>query len=397
MNRNTVNSLAWVWPLSYTWLFACSLDAIGQTPPMQTPLDEYVQAADPSFRWKVLSVERADDYTAVVVDMVPQTWLSEAEVDKPIWQHWVTIAIPSKVTSNIGLLYIGGGRNGLDPPQTANERTVQIARSSGVVAAELGMVPNQPLIFHNDGKPRFEDDLIGYTWDQYLQTGEARWLARAPMIKSAVRAMDTVTAVLASDELGLKVDRFVVSGGSKRGWTTWLIGAMDDRVIAIAPIVIDVLNVDASMRHHFAAYGFWAIAVGNYVDHKIMRRLDEQRLLEAYALIDPYNYRHRLVIPKLIINAAGDQFFLPDSSRFYWRELRGENYLRYVPNSDHSLAGTDALESLIAFLTLVKEGSKPPQFSWTHTADGTLQVMAEDPPSEVLLWQMTNPAALMIE
>lgn len=387
INRNVINVV------TLGWLLAFGVAALGQSLPLQTPLDDYVRSADTSFRWKVVSVERADDYTAVVVDLTSQAWLSKAEVDRPVWQHWLTIAIPIEVTSDIGFLYIGGGSNGDDVPQTANERTVRIARSTGTVAAELGMVPNQPLIFHNDGKPRFEDDLIGYTWDQYLQTGEARWLARGPMVKSAVRAMDTITAVLARDEFNIKVDRYLVSGGSKRGWTTWLTGAMDERVVAIAPIVIDVLNVDASMRHHFAAYGFWAVAVGNYVDHKIMRRLGERGLYDAYDLIDPYKYRHRLAMPKLIINAAGDQFFLPDSSRFYWRELRGENYLRYVPNADHGLQGTDVIESLIAFQTLIKDGVKPPQFTWIHAPDGTLQVMTQDAPTEVLLWQMTNPVA----
>ena len=176
------------------------------------------------------------------------------------------------------------------------------------------------------------------------------------MVKSAVRAMDTITAVLAAREAPIEVDRFVVAGGSKRGWTTWLTGAVDPRVIAIAPIVIDVLNADISMRHHFAAYGFWAPSIGNYVDHGIMERMDEPRLAELYRLVDPYHYRHRLTMPKYIINASGDQFFLPDSSQFYLRDLRGETYLRYVPNADHGLDGSDALAGLVAFHGLMATG-----------------------------------------
>ena len=186
------------------------------------------------------------------------------------------------------------------------------------------------------------------------------------------------------------VSRFVVAGGSKRGWTTWLTGAMDSRVIAIAPIVIDVLNVDASMRHHFAAYGFWAPAIGNYVAHGIMQRMDHPRLAEIYRLVDPHAYLHRLTIPKLVLNAAGDQFFLPDSSQFYWDDLRGESYLRYVANADHSMDGSGALHTLTAFHSLMARGEKPPQLSWTRT-DGTLTALARPEPQAARLWQATNP------
>ena len=98
-------------------------------------------------------------------------------------------------------------------------------------------------------------------------------------------------------------------------------------------------------------------------------------------------------MPKLVLNAAGDQFFLPDSSQFYWPELRGENYLRYVPNGDHGLSGTDAVETIVAFHSLVVRGRKPPQFSWTQAEDGTLRVLTVDEPQEVRLWQSTNPLA----
>ena len=368
--------------------------ALAQAPPDRTAIDDYVQAPDDAYRYEVASASKADGLTTIVVDMVSQNWLTPEEVDRTEWRHWLTIAIPDGATSRTALLDIGGGSNGRDAPDAASDAIAAIARRTGTVAAELGMVPNQPLVFHDDGEERYEDNLIGYAWDQFLNTGEARWLPRGPMVKSAVRAMDTVTAVMATAAGGQRqVDRFVVAGASKRGWTAWLTGAMDDRVVAIIPVVIDVLNVADSMRHHFAAYGFWAPAIGDYVRHGIMRRLDHPRLAEIYALVDPVSYSHRLTMPKLVLNAAGDQFFLPDSSQFYWRQLRGENYLRYVPNADHGLGGSDALDTVVAFHTLVVRGDKPPQFSWRRTQEGGLQLLAVDPPKAVRLWAAHSLAA----
>ncbi|TVS09611.1 MAG: hypothetical protein EA424_26745, partial [Planctomycetaceae bacterium] len=172
-----------------------------------------------------------------------------------------------------------------------------------------------------------------------------------------------------------------------------LTGAVDQRVVGIVPIVIDVLNIDPSMRHHFAAYGFWAPAIGDYVQHRIMERMDHPRLKELYDLVDPYQYRDRLTMPKFIVNATGDQFFLPDSSQFYWDDLLQPKYLRYVPNADHGLGGSDAVESLTAFYSLILEDKQGPQFSWARPEPGTLQVRTEDQPREVRLWQATNPAA----
>jgi PhoPQ-activated pathogenicity-related protein len=366
--------------------------ALAEPLPRRTPLDDYVEKPDPSYTWKIASTKTADGIKTVVIDMVSQNWRTKEEVDRTEWRHWLTVSIPDKVVSDVGMLMIGGGYNG-EPPRS-NSRAEAVAKATNSVVAELGMVPNQRLMFHNDGNLRTEDDLIGYTWDQFLKTGDPTWPARNPMVKSAVRALDTITALMASEEGGKQiVDHFVVAGGSKRGWTTWLTGAVDKRVVAIIPIVIDVLNTEEAMKHHFASYGFWAPNVGNYVEHRLMQRIGHPRSKELYDIEDPYSYRHRLTIPKLILNAAGDQFFLPDSSQFSWDELRGESYLRYVPNGDHGLDKTDANESLIAFYSLILMDKRPPQFQWTQEEDGTLQVLARDKPKEVRLWQATNPEA----
>jgi PhoPQ-activated pathogenicity-related protein len=362
--------------------------------PAKTALDRYVHQPDDSYSWKVVSESSADGMKTVVVDMISQTWRTSADVNRTQWQHYLTVAIPQDVRSDVAFLFIGGGRNGKEPPAGPSDRPLQIARATGTVVAEFGTVPNQPLIFRNDGHERTEDDLIAYTTERFLETGDVTWPARNAMVKSAVRALDTITALMASETGGgKKVDRFVVAGGSKRGWTTWLTGAVDDRVIGIVPIVIDVLNVQESMRHHFAAYGFWAPAIGDYVEHKLMERMSHPRMPELYALEDPYYYRHRLTKPKLILNASGDQFFLPDSSQFYWNDLQGPKYLRYVPNADHGLNRTDAVETISAFYWLLLRDKLPPEISWKVDSDGAFHVTSTAKPKEVLLWRATNPEA----
>lgn len=383
--------------ISTTFAFVATALTVGnscwaQAPlPATTAIDEYVHRPDDAYEWKIVNRKKVGTTTTLTLGMTSQNWLTKEQVDRTTWKHWVNVAIPEKVASSVGFLMISGGSNGGDAPEAPASEIIEIARATGTVAAELKMVPNQALVFHGDGVRRKEDDLIGYTWDQFLETGDAEWLARNAMIKSAVRAMDTVTAACANEQV--KVDEFVVAGASKRGWTTWLTGAIDDRVVGIIPIVIDVLNVRDSMRHHFSAYGYWAPAVGNYVDHGIMERFNDPRLADLYNLVDPYFYRHRLEKPKLVLNAAGDQFFLPDSWKFYWDDLPGEKYVRYVPNTDHGMRGSDAITSVVAFHGLLAHGKARPDFDWSISESGEIVVTTKDTPESVVLWQATNPEA----
>jgi PhoPQ-activated pathogenicity-related protein len=205
--------------------------------------------------------------------------------------------------------------------------------------------------------------------------------------------MDTVTAFCGSEAGGkIEVDSFVVSGASKRGWTTWTTAAVDKRVVAIIPIVIDMLNVEPSFRHHYAAYGFWAPAVKDYTRLNIMDWIGTKENHVLMQIEEPYEYRDRLTMPKFLINASGDQFFLPDSSQFYFDDLPGVKYLRYVPNADHSLRGSDAAQTLAVCYEAVLKGSKLPQFSW-KIEPPAIRVSGKDKPSEVKLWHATNPNA----
>jgi PhoPQ-activated pathogenicity-related protein len=377
-------------PLSLAFLW-CALCAAQEF----TALDRYVQTPDPAFRFELVKTLPGQGFTTFILDMVSQNWLTPAEVDRTEWRHWLTVMKPEKVTSPIGLLMISGGSNGSKPPGGPNLMLLAMARETGAVSAELRMVPNQPIAFTSDGQPRREDSLIAYTWDRFLRTGEEKWPARLPMTKAAVRAMDAVSAFLKSPEGGgVTVDRFVVAGGSKRGWTTWTTAAVDRRVIAIMPAVIDTLNTEKAMIHHWRAYGFWAPAVKDYSDFRIMDWSGSPQMRALMAIEDPYSYRDRLTLPKYIVNAAGDEFFPLESSQFYFADLPGEKYLRYVPNANHSLSDTDVPFSLLAYFQAIVTNTPRPRFWWKADREaGSIRLHTLDTPSQVLLWQATNPKA----
>jgi PhoPQ-activated pathogenicity-related protein len=356
-----------------------------------TPLDRFVAAPDPNYKYELVNTAHGQGYTAYIIDLTSQQWRSASEVNLPLWKHWLTIVRPDEVKSEIGMLYINGGSNTQKAPTAASPDYVEAALTTHSVVAELRGIPSEPLTFTGEAKPRNEDDIIAYSWVKFLKTGDDTWPLRMPMTKAAVRAMDTVTAFCSTPAGGnVKVAKFIVTGASKRGWTTWTTAAVDKRVVAIVPMVIDLLNNIKSFEHHYQAYGFYSPAVKPYEDMGIMNVSQTPEYQRLMKLEDPYSYRDRYTMPKLMINSTGDQFFLPDSSQFYFDALPGEKYLRYVPNTKHAL-NADAKESLLAFYDAVLRGQPRPKFSWKFEKNGDIRVTSVDTPTEVKLWAATNP------
>jgi len=359
-----------------------------------TPLDDYIAKDDPAFEYgEPVKVVEAAAYTAKVYRMTSQTWLDESLVDKPAWWHWVTVFEPKSADGNTALLFINGGSNreGAEPPNPESALG-QVATITKSVIVDVKQIPNQRLKFTGEQMDQYmeegraEDDLIAYGWDKFLRGGDAIWLARLPMTKAIVRAMDLVQAEYPA------IESFFVSGGSKRGWTTWTTAAVDDRVMGIAPAVIDVLNVAVSMDNHIASFGFWTPAVGDYLEMDIFSRRHTPEFLALQKIVDPYFYRDRLTMPKYIINSTGDQFFAPDSWKFYYDDLEGEKHLRYVPNTDHVLA-MEAYFNIASFHHAISNDTPRPDYSWKLRDDGQLELTCKTEPTKVTLWQAVNEEA----
>ena len=116
----------------------------------------------------------------------------------------------------------------------------------------------------------------------------------------------------------------------------------------------------------------------------IFNRLDTDGGESLLKIVDPYTYRSILTMPKLIANSTGDQFFLPDSSKFYFDDMVGQNFLHYAANTDHSLTSSflvdmDTLETILAFYrahvkNMNSNTTTPvvlPTYNWEYLANRT--------------------------
>ncbi len=380
--------------LSLLFLFSCKTETIEIH-----PFEAYLAEVDPAFEYELSNTIEGDGYTAYVIRMVSQEWLTEDLVNETTWWHWLTIIVPDELNHETGFLWIGGGTNYTELPESVNPMLLNAALTTNSITADLHNVPFQPVSFLNDDRleQRYEDDLIAFGWRKFMEGGaqneDAEWLARFPMTTAAVRAMDTITDFIYK-EYAHVVESFVVGGASKRGWTTWTTAIFDERVVAITPVVIDLLNVIPSFQHHWQSLGEWSPAIREYEDEHIMDWMYSAEFARMLELVDPYSYLDRLAIPKYILNAASDEFFLPDSWQFYWNDLQDDKYLRYIPNTGHSTSETDAAESIAAFHGYVINRKEVPQFDWTATSTGfEIQLDPENLPNQLFLWNAHNPDA----
>jgi len=303
--------------------------------------ENYLKTNDPSFSYTPMSDGR--------IEMVSQTWQGN------VWRHTVSVLQPVKVSSrNKAILVIQGGHfNEADQAMAK-----LIADRTGLPIVTLYDIPNQPLYGYR------EDGLIAYTFQKYLESGDSTWPLLFPMAKSAVRAMDVVEKATAKS--GNPIKKFIVTGASKRGWTTWFVGASrDKRVIGIAPLVIDNLNIPAQMKHQIDSWGKYSEMIADYTNRGLQDLLQTDQGKKLAEIVDPYSYRSSIKVPTLIVNGANDPYWTTDALNQYWSGLKQPKWVVYVPNQGHGACySPDGLKAIGAFATMVASGKKWSPLKW---------------------------------
>ncbi|RKN80803.1 PhoPQ-activated pathogenicity-related family protein [Ulvibacterium marinum] len=320
----------------------------------ETALESYLKTEDDSYHWEVKDTFEIDDVKAYDLLLTSQTWRGH------VWKHQLTLLVPEKISYDGALLFITGGRlkDGLPKwtsPEDLDETApmASMAKKNRAIVSIIRQVPMQPLY---DGD-LVEDQLISFTLHNYKQDKDLTWPLLFPMVKSAVRGMDAIQE-FSKQNLKKDVTRFTVAGASKRGWTTWLTGASDKRVEAIGPMVIDVLNMPVSLDYHLTAWNEYSEQINDYIKLEIPQTVNTEDGNALTQMIDPYSYREKLTMPKLIFIGTNDEYWPVDAVKNYIKDIPGENYIHYTPNAGHNLdGGESALKALSGFWgrTLAKE------------------------------------------
>ena len=339
----------------------------------KTLLIDYVNSHDPSFRYDMVDTIIGDGWKEYKIRMVSGSWLDKNDFDDNSneWWHWISVIVPDNLEKSTSMMVIGSGSTqDFSFERYGNKKTnsqyLKAALTTKSIISEINNVPFQPINFSGDNKlGRYEDDLIAYSWRQFLEGSakDSEWLPRFPMTRAVVRAMDVVQEI--SNEINNPVDSFFVTGASKRGWVAWTTAIADDRVMGIAPVVIDLLNLYPSFQHHWKVYGEWSPAIDDYVKEDIMNWTESKEYEKLIEITDPYSYRFSLNMPKYIINASSDEFFVTDSWQFYWDDLIGEKHLHYLPNAGHGLYGTYVTDDLINFYSKAINQNRLPYYEWS--------------------------------
>ncbi len=218
-----------------------------------------------------------------------------------------------------------------------------------------------------------------------MESGGDDWPLLLPMTKSAVSGMDAVQEVT-TQKCDMDIERFVVAGASKRGWTTWLTGASDSRVAAVIPMVIDVLNMQPQMAHQLKTYGEYSEMIQEYTKRNIQAMMDTPRGKQLLKTVDPYAYIDELLIPKLVILGSNDPYWCVDSANFYFPALEGEKHLKYVPNAGHGLNMT-IVPTIMKFYEAILTGEKLPDYEWSVDDEGRTEISTECREATAWLWK----------
>jgi len=355
----------------------------------ESPLDTYMNKEDSNYAWFDTGARVKMDLggTGHVLNVTSQKWLDESRaytvqggIRTSLWSHQVMVIVPKNLKiRNKAVIYNTGGCNeNPGVPKATDEEPLamnEVSEQVGVITVALFQIPNCHMHYPSDpsGRGRSEDAMLAWAWNQFIETGDPEWLPRLPMAKAVMKAMQAVQEYTTQEGIA-EIDGWAVSGASKRGWTTWMVGAASShctwcpKVEAIAPIVPIVPNLREGVHHMWQAYGGFTFAFNDYTDVNFTTLIDSDEVKELFKIVDPMSYISRLEkLPKMVICSSDDEFMMMEWTNNWFEDFsqKGEMNLWIGDNVEHSMATgiVGLLRTLGNYANSVFLGGTRPKFS----------------------------------
>jgi len=355
----------------------------------------YAQIKDDVYGWKLIKTRKQiqDDVplTVHLLAMTSQRWLSEKEVNKPLWTHDVNVYIPDKMTpedagSEWATVFLAGSHEARDVEYVHAARTAAFTNSIAVV---LTGVPNENINLSDESMSLAENDLQAHLRMRFLESPHVQWMVEMPMVKSVIRGMDTVTE-FTKKAIGKGVSRFGLAGHSKRALVTWMVSGIDPRVEVMVPVSM-ALNQTAHFHDLMKSLGNPAAAFASYT--KLFNVSLGLEFNMTALLLEPTNYQESMRQHKLVIFGPNDEYSLPDNWMNWWSLVSEPKSLLYIPNRDHIGTWIAAGEQIQAFMYSVIHNEEVPRIEW-EVSNETGHIFAKQVSGptdvEAKLWRATS-------
>jgi len=369
------------------------------------PLDDFVSKPESVYKYvdTLYTGKTLLGGTVHVLNVTSLAWLDTSIGAGPsgtnIWNHLVAVVIPKELrVYNYSLAYLtGNSNNDHSPPKATDEELIAVdlvTHNTGACGIIVYQIPNCPYIFKADPTQmaRGEDNFIAWTWKMYLEDDgkHPEYLARFPMVKGAFQSMRAAQDFLNKKVEKSAIDNWIVSGASKRGWTTWMVGATTCtgencvNIAGLAPLVPIVPNIRDDMHRQWMSYNGWTFAFSPYTALNLTQYVDSDSFKSMTKHVDPMHHGERLArLPKFVVVSSDDEFMQMDWTNIWYDEFQkfGETHLLIVQDSEHSLATgvPEVVSSLSAALESVAANVTRPTFDYSYNnKTGELEVTIPD-------------------
>lgn len=367
-----------------------------------------------------------------------QQWPAGSEtIEGKEWTHNITIAIPKDLHNipETALYFSDGGDNErpgdylkqfLLLARTSNspvnqERTFSpnaimdlLVQFTNTVIIYQQQVPNQPYTFIDDPRhPLTEDKLLAESLSRAASAKEIKEMSPEntllfPMAHANVAgvygAIDFVNQMLSSP-----LKHVIAGGASKRAWAIWLATAFDQGndkkarqlISAVVPVAM-IQNFPETLIAIRKSYCHFPKPLAPFTDRHIFQDLlspYDNRYNILFREIDPYTFLKNERFDKvhtLVIQPSSDSYFIPDATRYYYPQLKGDKHLLVIPNTGHggSLPAINYLYATLTHIMALVHGKPIPAYQEDFDSySGILSLHTDTKPNQVYVWSANNPSA----